>query len=230
MSTPKRLLVEYEDGSTKTIDFAGIDEKTVGRLAKLGLCPAPEEVASAKHYVILRWKDGWQEVIAADHDTVDLLRYYVIKRVEDRARLSVEVGEYWPELFIIKRTPRDVSSIVIVGQDGAKLYPLEAELERWEGTFEAGGKMEYVKFDKTNPRAPQACADAPEQLTELTASLKTELGRLNLSPQVVLAMDITKRLEAYGALARTLGIRGHERQADVHGLIELLVKKLASQA
>jgi hypothetical protein len=230
MSAPKRLRVEYEDGSTREIDFAKIDGSIVIQLAKLGLCPAPQEITSSKHYVILRWKDGWQEVIGVDHDTADLLRYYVIARIEDRARLSLEVGEYWPELFIIKRTPRDVTSILIVGNGGAKLYPLEEEMERWEGTFEAGGKKEYVKFDKINPRTPQACVEAPEELSQLAASLKGELARLNVPPQALLAMDTAKRIEIYGALARALGFRGHERQADVYGLIELLVKRLVSEA
>jgi hypothetical protein len=228
MSAPKRLLVEYEDGSTKDVNFAQVDNTTMVQLAKLGLCPVPTEVASAKHYVILRWKDGWQEVIGADHDRVELLRYYVITRVEDGARLSLDVGEHWPKLFIIKRTPRDVNSILIVGRDGARSYPLEAELERWEGTFEAGGKKEYVKFDKTNPRTPQTCVEAPEKLTELVASLKEALGRLNLLPQALLAMDLAQRTEAYAALARGLGIRGVQSQADVNGFIELLVKRLAS--
>jgi hypothetical protein len=229
MSMPKLLRVEYEDGSTREIDFAKVDDSIVIQLAKLGLCPAPQEIISSKQYVILRWKDGWQEVIGVNHDTADLLRYYVITRVEDRARLSLEVGEYWPELFIIKRTPRDVTSIVIVREDGARVYPLEAELERWEGTFEAGGKKEYVKFDKINPRTPQVCVEAPEKLTELTVSVKEELARLNVSPQLLLAMDVKKRAETYGALAKALGFRGHERQADVYGLVELLIRRLASE-
>jgi hypothetical protein len=227
MSAPKRLLVTYEDGSTKEIDFAQLDNATVAQLAQLGLCPVPTEVASAKHYAILRWKDGWQEVIGLDHDAVDLLRYYVITRAEDRARLSLDVGEYWPELFIVKRTPRDVSSILIVGADDAKLYPLETELERWEGTFEAGGKKEYVKFDKTNPRTSQTCVEAPAEVMELAESVKKELGRLNQPPQSLLVLDLARRLEAYAAVAKALGIRGMVRQADVYGLIESMVKKLA---
>lgn len=227
MSAPQRLLVEYEDGSTKGIDFAKIDKETLDCLAKLGLCSMSAEVASSKHYLVLRWKDGWQEVLGIDHDKAELLRYFVITRVEDRARLSIDVGEYWPELFIIKRTPRDVASIVIVGEDGARLYPLEAELERWEGTFEAGGKKEYVKFDKKNPRAPQTCVEAPEKLTELVASLKEALGRLSLLPRALLDMDTTQRKEAYESLARALSIRGMQNQADVYGLIESLVKRLS---
>jgi hypothetical protein len=224
MSAPKLLRVEYEDGSTKEIDFSKIDKPTIASLSKLGLCQVPAEVASARHYLLLRWKDGWQEVIGVDSDTVELLRYYVITRVEDRARLALEVGESWPELYIIKRTPRDVTSILIVGSDGARLYSLDAELERWEGTFEAGGKKEYVKFDKTNPRAPQELRDASDELSRLVESAKKELAERGLHPGELLAMDLDGRLEMYRELAKTLGLKAMQRQEDVHGLVEFLVR------
>jgi hypothetical protein len=216
--------VEYEDGSTKEIDFSKIDKPTIVSLAKLGLCPVPAEVASARHYLLLRWKDGWQEVIGADHDTAELLRYYVITRVEDRARLSLEVGESWPELFIIKRTPRDVTSILIVGSDGARLYSLDAELERWEGTFEAGGKKEYVKYDKTNPRAPQELREASDELSRLVESVKKELAERGLLPGALLAMDLNGRIETYREVAKTLGFKAMQREEDVYGLVEFLVR------
>jgi len=31
-----------------------------------------------KKYVLMRWKDGWQEVVSVESDAVDLSKYYVI--------------------------------------------------------------------------------------------------------------------------------------------------------
>jgi hypothetical protein len=224
MSAPKRLLVEYEDGSTKEVDFANIDREMVDCLTKLGLCRAPAEVASSKHYLILRWKDGWQEVLGVNHDTVELLRYYVITRVEDRARLSVDVGEYWPRLFIIERTPREVKDLLIVSNDSTRVCQLEAELERWEGTFEAGGKKEYAKYDKANPRVPQEMGEAPDELSRLVDTVRNELSARAVLPEALLKMDQNGRMETYRDLAKALGFRAMERQEDVYGLVEFLVR------
>src|SRR5665647_1395196 len=108
MSQPKRLLVAYEDGSTKEADFAEIDGQLRLKLAQLGLCPPPDRVGASKHYLLIRWRDGWQEVFGIETESAELLRYYVIQRIEDRGRLSIDVGADYPELLIVERTPRDV--------------------------------------------------------------------------------------------------------------------------
>src|SRR3990172_3947353 len=124
MSQPKRLVVKYDDGSTKEADFASLDGQLRLQLAELGLCPPLDRVGAAKHYVLVGWRDGWQEVFAVDADSAELLRYFVIERIEDRGRLSIDVGADYPELFIIKRTPKDVTETLIVSDDGIRSYGL----------------------------------------------------------------------------------------------------------
>ncbi|MBA7617661.1 hypothetical protein ES703_24977 [subsurface metagenome] len=228
MSVPKRLVVEYEDSSTQEVDFGKVDSQMRFKLAELGLCPPPDHVGSSKHYLLLRWHDGWQEVLGIDKDSVELLRYYVIQRIEDRGRLSLEVGADWPELFIIRRTPRELIGLLIVSDGSVKSYELESEVERWEGIFEAGGKKEYVKYDKTDSQYPQGFSEAPEALDKLMDSLKGELDSRGLSPQKLLAMDESRRIAEYKEVARGAGIRGSERQEDVYGFIELMVRRLAA--
>ena len=228
MSVPKRLVVEYEDSSTREVDFSKVDSQMRFKLAKLGLCPPPDHVGSSKHYLLLRWQDGWQEVLGVDKDSVELLRYYVIQRIEDRGRLSFEVGADYPELFIIRRMPRELIDLLIVSDGSVKSYGLESEVERWEGIFEAGGKKEYVKYDKTDSRYPQEFSEAPAALDKLMDSLKGELDSRGLSPQKLLAMDESRRIAEYKEVARGTGIRGSERQEDVYGFIELMVRRLAA--
>lgn len=227
MSIPKRVIIEYDDGSAKGVSFEMLDRQTHFQLAKLGLCHPPGEMASANYYLLLRWKDGWQEVVSINHDRVELLRYYVIRRIEDRGRLSFDVGVDDPHLFVLKRMPKEVSSLLMVGPSSVRFYPLESELEKWEGTFEAGGKKEYVKYDKTSSQYPHEFKEGPEYLSELLDGLRKTLSDKGLHPQKLLAMDQSQRIERYKEIAKETCLRGMERQEDVCGFIEFMVRRLA---
>jgi hypothetical protein len=226
MSQPKRLLVAYEDGSTKEADFAEIDGQLRLKLAQLGLCPPPDHVGTSKYYLLIRWRDGWQEVFGIETESADLLRYYVIQRIEDRGRLSIEVGADYPELLIVERTPRDVIGAAIVGSDSLKSYALGSEVERWEGIFEAGGKKEFVKYDKTSDAYPHESKEDPEALAEVLSALKAEIEKKGLTPRALLSMEEPLRVAEYRELASGASIRGGREQQDVYGFIEMLLKRL----
>ena len=230
MSTPKRFVVEYDDGSTKSVNFTKVNSQIQGELAKLGLCPSPAEVNPSKHYLILKWKDGWQEVVAVDNDFVNLLRYYVIERIEHRGRLSLEVGADYPQLIIIKRMPKELSSLLIFGNSGAKAFRLDSEVQRYEGIFDAGGKREYVKYDGTDSRYPHDYDEEPEEISKIIHIVKHELEGKGLDPKGLLAMDQDLRIEAYKEIASRIGVRGKERQEDVYGFVELMVKNAAAES
>lgn len=227
MSVPKQLIVSYENGSTKKFDFNKLDRGMQSELAKLGLCPPPLEISPAKHFVLLQWKDGWKEVIGSDKDAVDLLRCFVIRRIEDRGRLAFEVGEEYPDLYILRRMPMDLNRLWIVGEGSVKSYDLGKEVERWEGTFDAGGKLENVKWDKIDPeKYPSEVHEGPEILQETLDTLEKALDTMGVGAQGLLGMEESQRAEAYSEIAKALGVRGYQRQADVYGFMELLVKRL----
>ena len=113
------------------------------------------------------------------------------------------------------------------GSEVLQEYRLEAELERWEGTFEAGGKIEYVKYDKANPRAPQELREAPDELSSLLYDVKKALDDKGLLPEAFKTMDPNGRTDAYREVARSLGFRAMKRQEDVYGLIEFLVGRMS---
>jgi hypothetical protein len=251
---PTKLVVQYEDGSTREVDYAKVDGETRLRLAQMGLAPAGDRVGSAKNYLLMRWKDGWQEVLGVDKDPVELLRYYVIERIEDRGRLSLLTGEEYPELLVIERTPRDLVSALIVGADvattagpavggdkavgrtaggavsaGVRSYALDTSVERWEGIFEAGGKREHVKFDKTSDEYPHEADTgtvAAAALRPVLDAVKVELEKAGLTATAVLAMDETERVSLYRAVASAAGIRGRSRQEDVYGFVEAMITRL----
>ncbi len=169
MSAPTKLVVEYDDGSTRGVDFSRVGEAARRELAQLGLSPAGGPIGCSKHYLVMQWKDGWQEVVGVDKASVELLRYYVIERIEERGRLSLETGDEYPELYLVERTPRDLTGALIVGQDGLRAYILDTSVERWEGIFEAGGKREYVKFDSTSDKYPHQVRVTEGELGPLLA-------------------------------------------------------------
>ena len=226
MSQPERLIVAYDDGSAKETDFARLDGQLLLKLAQLGLCPSPERVGASRHYLLVRWQDGWQEVFALDADSAELLRYYVIERIENRGRLSVDVGGEYPELLIIERTPDKVTEALLVGDDGATSYGLQSQVERWEGIFEDGGKKEFVKYDKTSDSYPHESSDKAETFVAMLAQLQAELDEQGLSPQALLSTEEPDRIAKYRELAGVLGVRGGRRQEDVYGLIEMLVRRV----
>jgi hypothetical protein len=226
MSQPKSLIVAYDDGSTKEAGFAELDGQLIVRLAQLGLCPPLERVGASKHYLLLRWEDGWQEVFAVDTDSAELLRYFVIERIEDRGRLSVDVGAEYPELFIVERTPRGVTEVTIVGDTAATSYGLESEVSRWEGIFDDGGKKEFVRYDKTSDSYPHESTDGSDTLAQMLDQLRAELDQRGLRPRALLARQEPDRIVEYRGLAEVLGLRGGREQEDVYGLMEMLLRRL----
>jgi hypothetical protein len=225
MSQPKRLVVTYDDGSTKEADFVDLGGELRLQLAELGLCPPLERVGAAKHYVLVRWQDGWQEVFAVDADSAELLRYFVIERIEDRGRLSIDVGSDYPELFVVERTPKQVVEAVIVGDDEITSHELGSQVERWEGIFEAGGKLESVRYDKTSDAYPHESNEGPAALAGTIDRLLEGLASKGLAPSDLLSMPESLRLAEYKELATEAGIRGALKQEDVYGFVEMLLRK-----
>ncbi|MFH0915403.1 MAG: hypothetical protein V1912_03020 [bacterium] len=226
MNQPKRLIVAYEDGSTKEADFESLNTQLRLELAQLGLCPALDRVGASKHYLLVRWQDGWQEVVGVDTDSAELLRYFVIERIEDRGRLSVEVGADYPELFIVERLPKNVTEAMIVSDDGVRSYGLGSQVERWEGIFEDGGKKEFVKYDKTSDAYPHESSEDPAALAGMVSRLQDELKKKDLDPRALLSMREPPRIAEYKELADKAGIRGARKQEDVYGFIEMLLRRL----
>ena len=83
-----------------------------------------------------------------------------------------------------------------------------------------------MKYDKTDSQYPQEFNESSGVLDKLMDSLKSELDSRCLSPQKLLAMDESRRIAEYKEMVRGIGIRGSERQEDVYGFIEFMVRRL----
>ena len=225
MSAPKRLIIEYEDGSMKGIEFRQLSRLSWLELSKLGLCAPPSVMPSpSRYYLLLRWKDGWQEVIGVDKGSVELLRYYVIERMEEVGRMALEVEGDYPVLLMIRRMPKKLESLIIIGGGGSKVFSLEPKLRR-----EEGGKVEHVEYDKAERHFQHELEKtAQARVKAIMDTLQREFNKSGLTAEKLSAMDQAQRAEEYKKLARALGIRATEKQEDVHGFIQSMTETFAN--
>ena len=221
MISPKRLIIEYEDGSKKVTEFNQLDNQTWLELSKSGLCPPPPQPAKIlDHYVLMRWKDGWQEVVGIPKMAAELMRYYTLERTEEVGRMAFDVAEDYPLLFLVKRLPRHIETLLLVGRMEVKGYTLEEKR-----SVKEGGKIEHILYDKKDsyPREP-----TEGWVAELKERFKAALKNKGLTAERLLSLDETQKVQVSREISKALGIRGMEKQEDVYGFIQLLTEKLVS--
>jgi hypothetical protein len=219
MSGPKRIVVEYEDGTRREAPFSTLSGQTQAELSSLG--PA-EAARTPKNFLLLEWKDGWKEVAAVDGRASELLRYYTLERVEEVGRLSLDAADAYPELLLIKRLPRHIEKILFVGRESLQAYALEEKV-----AVKEGGKTEHILYDKKRPNFKMEDASAASgRFAAVLGSLNEELQKKGLRGSAVVEMRGEARLQLYNDLARALGLRGNRQQQDVHEFLQLALEKL----
>ncbi len=224
MSLPRRVIVEYDDGNRKEAAFADLSHQGRLELAKLGVCPVPPTVAETEHYLLLRWKDGWHEVIGMEKAGTELLRYYSLERVEQVGRLSVEVPEDYPMLHLVNRLPSKLERILLLGPGETKMYLMDEKV-----TVKEGGKTEHIMYDKKrSPFSAEPAEKASAWITELTGALQGQLREKGISTTEILSMEDSKKLNLYREFAQALGLRATYQEADVYGFVQALVKNISA--
>jgi hypothetical protein len=219
MSGPKRIVIEYEDGTRREAPFSKLSRQAQAELSSLG--PA-EAAGTAKNFVLLEWKDGWKEVAAVDARAVELLRFYALERVEEVGRLSLEVADDYPELLLIKRLPRHIERILFVGRESLQAYVLEEKV-----TVKEGGKVEHIFYDKKRPGFKMEDASAASTcFAAVLGSLNEELQKKGLRGSGVVALGEDERRQLYNDLAHALGLRGNRQQQDVYEFLQLALSRL----
>ncbi len=224
MKKPKQLTIEYEDGSAKTIPFSQLDRSIWRELSGRGLSSPPSEAEPSKSYLLLRWKNGWQEVVGVDQDSVDLLRYYILERVEETGRVVLEAAADYPLLLTVKRLPKELESLTIVGSEPAKVYEVEPKKKK-----EEGDKIEHVEFDRAERHfQPHPKETGQDGLQEVARLLAGEVTKNDLSPKKLLNLNPSEKVAKFKDLAKAIGIRAMEKQEDLYGFLQLMVGKLAA--
>ena len=220
MNAPKRIVIEYEDGSSKGIDFKRLSRECCIELSKLELCPPPSAVPEGiESFILFKWKDGWQEVVGIDKGTVELLRYYTLERTEVVGRMALDVSEDYPSLLLIQRLPDEIESVLILGNNGPKMYcPMEKARKK------EGGKVEHVFYDREDLHsAAELKASTDQWVGEVIDSLRAELKSRGLTSKRLLSEDEDRKLPIYREIARSLGIMGMKKIEDVFGFIQFML-------
>ena len=220
MSRPKRFIIEYEDGVKEEILFSRL-RRPLFQEGASRIVESPEQSETCvprNKYILLRWKDGWQEVVGADKDRLDLKRYYVLERKEKVGRMTFEAEDDYPYLLRIDRLPKDLDSILIVGGDQGKVYDFRSSEEVQE--------LDFIDFDKAERHFKIDSNEAERSLKVFLDTMQTELDRLGLGADEILAMDNEKQRRICSELSTILGIYAKESQEDVLGFLKLMLVRL----
>jgi hypothetical protein len=163
-------------------------------------------------YIVLRWKDGIQEVSALEPEAKGLLRYYTIARREEYGRLAVDSDGDYPELIIIDRKPRELAEIVLAEDCSAKQYVLTPAGEHREG-----GRIDH-RFDFT---------ESGGGLDDLVRRLQEVLLTRNKGAKAILKMSGKQKISELEEIRRAMKLRALTEEADVLGFIEMLLTRAA---
>ena len=135
-------------------------------------------------------------------------------------RMSFDVSENYPMLFLVKRLPRGIERLLLVGPGGAKEYVLEEKK-----TIKEGGKIEHVLYDKKDSGSgEQNRKGAQAWIADLANSLKAELKKKGLTPEKLFPLDEAEKARAFQEISKALCIRGMEKQEDVQGFLQFMME------
>ncbi len=164
-----------------------------------------------KKYVLMRWKDGWQEVVAIDGDTVRLNKYYVIERLEYFGRLVFErpSGEY-PGLIVIDRAPMDIEKIALIdGNDECDLRQIS--------TYKEGDRVEY-NYELQIRQGTY--------IDEVKKNIQEVVSKRGISAKEILSKPDAEKFREIESIAKDTHIVGAKKHEDVVGFIEFLLEKI----
>ena len=217
---PTRVIVEYGDGRRFEASFDALSIETRRELSDLSR--EPGEADGEESYLLFEWKDGWKEVVAVDEAVIELLRYYTVERKEEVGRLSLETTGPYPRLLFIRRLPKDVTNILLVGRKGLRLCCPQEKV-----TIREGGKVEHIYYDKKRPEFSMGEeGSASSRYAAVLASLEAALRKRGISASALLSKDGAEQSELYKDLARDAGLRGAEQQRDVDRFVHMALREI----
>jgi hypothetical protein len=167
-----------------------------------------------KKYVLLKWKDGWQEVISVEPDVVDFNRYYVIERVEHFGRLVLNRPEgAYPSLIIVDRAPMEMEKMILIEEGDER--NLTQSL-----TYREGSRLEY-SYDLGKGRG--------NFIEEIKNRIREVLSETGISSTEILSKPDLEKIKEIEAIGKALHIVGGRKQEDLIGFIQLLLEMVSAK-
>jgi hypothetical protein len=203
-SKPKKVVIEFDDGSKREASFDALPSLLQFELLRKPFASLPSANPEQEKYVLVEWDDGWREVIQVDAACSEINRYYVISRPEDVGRLSLKKEDGYPELIEIVRKPMDLKRITF-------LDTFQVSLERSD---REGKKIDHFF----------ALSKGGDAISEEMEAFKRAVEEEDLELQDLKSQDPDQQREAYERIRRKMGIKAFQRQQDVLDFIAYLVK------
>ena len=155
-------------------------------------------------YALITWKDGYKEVASLEEETTDILRYYVVERVEKYGRLSFDSTADYPDLKVIGRKPDQIEDIVLIENGHERVFTLDPKEEKSEG----GRTDHHFEVRETDGNG----------LSTLLEKAKQAAGDLGVDPNSVTEEDLEK-------IRRAVRLSCFEKQSEALEFVKLLLKK-----
>ncbi len=171
-----RVIVEFEDGSTAESDFEKLPSQLQSELMRQPFASqAPTDTQKDK-FLFLEWEDGWKEIIRVDPTCSEINRYYVISRVEDVGRLSINKEDGYPELIEIPRRPMALKRIHFLDTFSTSLERSDREGKKTDHFFKLSKEGNMVADIEVALK--QACADTGIDVAKIRSSNPIEANEL----------------------------------------------------
>ena len=204
-SKPKKITVEFEDGSKAEADFAVLTEQLKFELLRQPVFSRPSPHPEEEKFVLMEWVDGWKEVVEVDSECSEINRYYVITRPEDVGRLSLKRGGDYPELIEVTRDPLNLKKIIF-------LDDYEINLERSD---REGKKVDhFFSLDKKD-----------SFLSEIMDLFRKVVDEAGLTVDQLRSQEPDQGRAQYQKIAQKMGIKAAQRQQDLFDFISHLASK-----
>jgi hypothetical protein len=204
---PQEITVRFDDGSMARAPFESLSDSLQFEIMRQPFAckasPNPEE----EKFVLLEWDDGWKEVIEVDPDCTDINRFYIISRVENVGRLSINKQNGYPELIEVVRRPLDLKRIAFKDT-------FELTLERSE---REGHKTDHFF----------SLAKKGKGLSEIMAVFKELVNKEGIDLKELSSEEPSQVSKQYEKIGRKMGLKAGWRQQDVSDFIAYLVKLAA---
>lgn len=204
--TPKKITVEFDDGSKVTAPFERLPLHLQHEIIRQPFASKPSTDPGQERYLILEWDDGWKEVFEVDPSCSDINRYYVISRPEDVGRLSLNRGGGYPELIEVIRRPLDLAKITFME---------EFRLEKDRSTREGKKVDHFFKLSRES-----------DSLSGFVDDFKRALSEEGIEIKDLAHGDQSQNNELYERIRRRMGLRAGQRQQDVYDFIAYLAQRI----
>ena len=203
MKKPRRVVVEFEDGSRCEAPFESLPETLQSDIMRQPFASNPAPEPEKEKFLILEWDDGWKEVIRVHDTCTELNRYYVISRVEHVGRLSIHKQNGYPELIEIARKPLNLNRITFADDFQVALQRSDRE----------GDKTDHF-FTLTKEEGARR-----RRIDEFKAIIEQQAIDL----EVLRSQEPHTQLEQYEKIRKALAIKAGLRQQDVYDYIASLL-------